>query len=81
MNTKEKARVQAGQIINCEQNHSTARELSDEQRDLLAKLVGLAEQLELFRATVAMLELDRLRLQSELRTTGWRPPTRCGGDV
>lgn len=78
MNTKEKAREQAGQAIYCASNDSS---LTNEQRELIAKLRSLSELLEQHRATVAMLELDRLRLQSELRSTGWRPPTPCGGVV
>jgi hypothetical protein len=78
MTTKENARWQAGAEGSCAPNHST---LTDEQRGLVAKLRSLSELPEQHRATVAMLELDRLRLQSELRATGWRPPTTCGGAV
>jgi len=78
MTTKESARWQAGAESSCATNDSS---LTDEQRALIAKLRSLSELIEQHRATVAMLELDRLRLQSQLRLTGWRPPTPCGGSV
>ena len=73
--TKE-AGAKAGQAFDCASKDSS---LTTEQRELIAKLRSLSELLEQHRATVAMLELDRMRLQSELRSTGWRPPTPCGG--
>lgn len=75
MTTKENARWQAGAESSCATNDSA------EQRNLIAKLRGLPELLEQHRATVAMLEMDRLRLQFELRATGWCPPQPCGGDA
>jgi len=76
MNTKENARWQAGEASNCASNDSTR---TNEQRGLLAKLRSLGELLDQHRATVAMIELDRLRLQSQLRATGWRaPPPQVG---
>ena len=53
--------------------------ITDEQRTLLAKLRNLGELIEQHRCTIALLELDRLRLQTELRRNGWRPPMPCGG--
>jgi hypothetical protein len=47
--------------------------LTDKQREILAKLVAIAEQIEGYRATLAMLEHERFRLQSELRATGYQP--------
>ena len=55
--------------------------LTETQRTLVAKLRSLGELIEQHRATVAMLELDRLKLQTQLRTTGWRPPSPRGGDA
>jgi len=52
---------------------------SNEQRDLLAKLSAVSEQVEGYRATLHMLERERLQLQTRLRLTGWRPPTPRGG--
>ena len=76
MTTKEDARWQAGEASHCASNDTS---LTSEQRRLLAKLRSLGELLEQHRATVAMIEMDRLRLQSELVSTGWRPPVPCGG--
>lgn len=73
--TKE-ARAAAGQAFDCATNDSS---LTEEQRTLLAKLRSLSELLEQHRATVAMIELDRLRLQTKLRATGWRAPAPQGG--
>ena len=50
--------------------------LTNVQRDLLSKLVALAEQIEGYRATLYQLELERLKLQSALHATGYRPPAR-----
>jgi hypothetical protein len=72
--TKE-AGAKAGQAFDCTTNDSS---LTTQQRELIAKLRSLSKLLEQHRATVAMLELDRLRVQSELRSTGWRPPAPCG---
>ena len=55
--------------------------LTEEQRQLLAKLRSLSDLLEQHRATVAILEMDRLRLQTQLRLTGWQPPQPCRGDA
>jgi hypothetical protein len=81
MNTKENARWQAGAEGTClnnayVENNST---LTHEQRELLSKLRNLAELQEQHRATVGMMELDRLRLQSQLRATGWRASMPRGG--
>lgn len=75
MTTKENASWQAGVESPCASNDTS---LTDEQRDLIARLQSLAEMLEQHRATVLMLEMDRLRLQAQLRQSGWRPPP-CGG--
>ena len=48
--------------------------LTDAQREILAKLATITESIEGYRASVAMLEHERLRLQTELRLTGYRPP-------
>jgi len=83
VNTKENARWQAGAEGSCltnafTENHST---LTHQQRELLSKLRSLGELLEQHRTTVAMIELDRLRLQSQLQATGWRTPMPEGGDA
>jgi hypothetical protein len=45
-----------------------------EAQELLDKLAELSRQIEGYRATIAMLEYERLRLQTALRATGYRPP-------
>jgi hypothetical protein len=47
--------------------------LTDLQREILAKLCQLAEMIESHKATFYQLEHERLRLQTELRQTGYRP--------
>lgn len=79
MTTKEKARARAGQALDCGADHSSLDHLTDDQRSLLAKLASITEMIEGHRATVYMLERERLQLQTRLRLTGWRPPTPCGG--
>jgi hypothetical protein len=51
--------------------------VTDEQRTLLAKLASIAEMIEGHRATVMMLERERLALQHRLRLTGWTPAPRA----
>jgi len=46
--------------------------VSDEQRDLLGKLDSIAEMIAGHHATVALLERERLQLQTRLRLTGFR---------
>lgn len=48
--------------------------LTEHQRDLLAKLVALNEQVEGHKATLYLLELERLKLQAVLIQTGYRVP-------
>ena len=76
MTTQGNGRLAAGAESTCATNDSG---LADEQHRLIAKLRNLCELIEQHRCTIALLELDRLRLQSELRSTGWRPPVPCGG--
>ena len=45
--------------------------LADEQRTLLAKLASIAEMIEGHRATVMMLERERMQLQTQLRLAGY----------
>jgi hypothetical protein len=45
---------------------------TDEQRTLLAKLASVAEMIEGHRATVYLLERERMQLQRELRLSGFR---------
>ena len=79
MITKEKARARAGQALDCGSDHSSLDQLTDEQRTLLAKLASTREMIAGYGATIHMLELERLQLQTRLRLAGWRPPTSCGG--
>jgi hypothetical protein len=51
--------------------------VTDEQRTLLAKLASIAEMIEGHRATVMMLERERLAQQQRLRLTGWTPAPRA----
>ena len=46
---------------------------TDEQRDLLARLASAAEMIEQHRATIYLLERERMQLQHRLRLTGNRP--------
>jgi hypothetical protein len=43
-----------------------------EQRRLLAKLASVTEMIEGYKATIFMLERERLQLQTRLRLTGYR---------
>ncbi|MBK6350112.1 MAG: hypothetical protein V9E93_19560 [Steroidobacteraceae bacterium] len=51
----------------------TADPPTDEQRDLLARLASVAEMIEQHRATIYLLERERVQLQHRLRLTGLRP--------
>ena len=79
MTTKEEARAQAGQAFDCGSDHSSLGHATNDQRTLLSKLVSITEMIEQHRATIYMLERERLQLQTKLRLTGWRSPTPCGG--
>ena len=52
----------------------------DEQRMLLAKLVSLTEMAEQYRASLCMVERERLQVQTQLRLAGYRPPTHRDAD-
>lgn len=47
---------------------------TEEQRTLLAKLASLAEMIEGYKATLFMLDRERVQLQTQLRLTGYRVP-------
>lgn len=51
--------------------------LTDEQRTLLSKLASIAEMIEGHKATLFMLEHERMSLQTQLRLTGYRAPARA----
>ena len=51
---------------------------TDEQRDLLTKLASIDEMIKQHRATIFMLERERIQLTTKLRLTGCRAPV-CGG--
>ena len=74
MTTKENARWQAGAKVNCARDDIT---LTNEQRGLLAKLASITEMIEGYKATIFMLERERMQLQTALRLTGYRPPPRA----
>lgn len=76
MTTKENARWQAGAENSCTTNDSS---LTDEQYELIAKLRSIGELIDQYRASIAMLEIERLKLRTALRLVGWRPPLPCGG--
>ena len=44
--------------------------------DLLDRLTKVCELIEQHRATLSLLERERLLLQTKLRTNGWRMPGR-----
>ena len=46
----------------------------DEQRILLAKLASVTESIEGYKATIFMLERERMQLQTQLRLSGYRAP-------
>lgn len=48
--------------------------LTDEQRTLLSKLASLAEMIEGYKATLFMLDRERMQLQTQLRISGYRAP-------
>jgi hypothetical protein len=48
--------------------------LPPEQREMLSKLASIAEMVEGYKATIFLLERERLQLQTQLRLSGWRPP-------
>jgi hypothetical protein len=74
--TKEDARISAGAESSCTTNDNS---LTGEQRGLIEKLRSISALIEQYRASIAMLEIERLKLQTALRLTGWRPPQPCGG--
>ena len=47
---------------------------TDEQRALLAKLASITETIEGYKATIFMLERERMQLQTQLRLAGWTAP-------
>lgn len=76
MTTKDDARLRAGAESTSTTNDTS---LTDEQYALIAKLRSISELIEQYRASIAMLEIERLKLQTTLRLTGWRAPQPCGG--
>ena len=48
--------------------------LPPEQRELLSKLASIAEMVEGYKATIFLLERERLQLQTQLRLNGYRTP-------
>ena len=71
MNKKDDARGQAGMESDCANNDSG---MTAEQRELLAKLANLAEMAEQYRASLYMVEHERLQVQTKLRLAGYSPP-------
>ena len=47
---------------------------TDEQRALLTKLASLTEMAEQYRASLYMVERERMLLQTQLRLAGWTAP-------
>ena len=47
--------------------------VADQQRTLLAKLASLTEMAEQYRASLYMVERERLQVETQLRLTGYRP--------
>ena len=72
--TTKKALPVAVIAFDSKESDSPSVDLTDEQRTLLAKLASLAEMIEQHRATVSLLERDRLQLQTQLRLNGYRTP-------
>ena len=70
MTRKENTRWQAGAESSCATNDSN----TDEQRTLLAKLASLTELAEQYRASLYMVEHERLQVQTQLRLAGYKPP-------
>ncbi len=56
-----------------DQNEAVSR-LTDAHRALLAKLASITEMIEQYRATVHLLERERMRVTTKLRLTGYRAP-------
>lgn len=48
--------------------------VTPEQRTILEKLASISEMIEGYRATMFMLERERLQLQTQLRLSGYRAP-------
>jgi hypothetical protein len=48
--------------------------VTTEQRELLAKLASLTEMAEQYRASLYMVERERMQLQTQLRLAGWTAP-------
>ena len=48
--------------------------LTDEQRELLSRLAAITKMIEGGKATLSMLERERLQLQTQLRLSGYRVP-------
>lgn len=44
------------------------------QCELLAKLASVTDSIEGYKATIFMLERERMQLQTLLRLTGYKPP-------
>ena len=57
------------------------KSLTDHQREILSKLVALAEQIEAYKATLHMLEHQRFSLQTELQHSGWTPEQVAQGEL
>ena len=53
---------------------------TDEQRALLANLASVTEMIEGYRATIFMLERERMQLTTNLRLTGYSPPAPRSAD-
>ena len=45
-----------------------------EQRTLMSKLASITERIEGYKATIFMLERERMQLQTQLRLAGWTAP-------
>ena len=45
-----------------------------EQRMLMSKLASITEMIEGYKATIFMLERERMHLQTQLRLAGWTAP-------
>ena len=45
-----------------------------EQRTLMSKLASITEMIEGYKATIFMLERERMQLQTQLRLEGWTAP-------
>lgn len=47
----------------------------EEQRVLLARLASITEMIEQHRATIFLLERERMQLQTQVRLSGYQAPT------